>query len=164
MRHEFAISLFAIASAVVSKSPKNTPTFSMVEDKSIDGSPSIIITFPNGESDTLMLEKYYANEEDMKAESEFCHYNGRLAGDPDATVALTGCLGGAEDVEFTILSGQLEDTMFRWTKEGTVESISEQGPFMKDVRNICDRYTLLLPTNLPNYISFIRNAPLSVRA
>ena len=41
-----------------------------------------------------------------EAESEFCHYNGHLAGDPGATVALTGCPGGAEDVEFTILSEQ----------------------------------------------------------
>ena len=67
MLHEFAISLLALASAAVSESPKNTPTFSMVEDKSIDGSPSIIITFPNGKSDTLMLEKYYANEDDRGA-------------------------------------------------------------------------------------------------
>ena len=67
MLHGFAISLLAIASAAMSESPKITPTFSLVEDKSIDGSPSIIINFPNGESDTLLLEKYYANEDDRGA-------------------------------------------------------------------------------------------------
>ena len=69
MLHEFfAISLLAIASAAVSESPRKTPTFSMVEDKSIDGSsPSIIINFPNGESDTLILEKYYSNDADREA-------------------------------------------------------------------------------------------------
>ena len=76
-----------------------------------------------------------------EAESEFCHYNGHLAGDPEATVALTGCPGGAEDVELTILSAHLEETMFRWTKEGTVESISEQGQFMKDV---CNNFGIIL--------------------
>lgn len=104
---------------------KVTPTFSLVEDRSNDGSPSIILTFPNGHSDTLVLEKYYANEDDRRAGTEFCHYIGRLASDPDAYVALTGCPGGAEDVEFTILSQQMDATMFRWTKEGGVELISE---------------------------------------
>ena len=134
MRREFAIIVIAVASIMESSSlffkegerPKEiTPTFSLVEDKSIDGSPSIILTFPSGESDTLEFEKYYANDEDRTAGAEFCHYIGRLAGDPDAHVALTGCPGGAEDVEFTILSGQLDETMFRWTKEGKVELISE---------------------------------------
>ena len=44
--------------------------------------------------------------------------------DPDAYVALTGC-PVAEDVEFTILSGKMDETMFRWTKEGNVELISD---------------------------------------
>ena len=61
------------------------------------------MTFPNGNSDTILLEKFYANEEDRTAETEDCHFAGRLANEPEASAALTGC-PGAEDVELTILS------------------------------------------------------------
>ena len=133
MRRESVLAIIVIGSIMGSNSlfvkevehPEAvTPTFSLVEDKSMDGSPNIIVTFPNGQFDTLVLEKYYANEDDRRAGTEFCHYIGRLANDPDAYVALTGC-PVAEDVEFTILSGKMDETMFRWTKEGNVELISD---------------------------------------
>ena len=50
-----------------------------------------------------------------------CHYLGHLANEPEACVAVTGCVG-SEDVDFTILSAHSTgSSMFKWTKEGLVK-------------------------------------------
>ena len=50
----------------------------MVEERSSNGAPSIDVTFSDGYQDTLILNKYYANEEDLKKGVEACHYTGKL--------------------------------------------------------------------------------------
>ena len=40
------------------------PTFTLVEERNENGAPSVAITFPNGHNDILLLDKFYANEED----------------------------------------------------------------------------------------------------
>lgn len=99
------------------------PQFTLLEDKSSDGAPRIQIEFPDKYKDTLVLEKFYGNEEDRKANINWCHYIGRLENEPESGVAMTGCIGN-EDVELTILSTHSRACqMFRWTTEGKVEMI-----------------------------------------
>ena len=40
------------------------PTFTLVEERNAKGVPNVAITFPNGHNDILLLDKFYANEED----------------------------------------------------------------------------------------------------
>ena len=55
-----------------------------------------------------------------------CHYLGHLANEPEACVAVTGCVG-SEDVDFTILSAHSTgSSMFKWTKEGLVEVVNQK--------------------------------------
>ena len=55
-----------------------------------------------------------------------CHYLGHLANEPEACVAVTGCVG-SEDVDFTILSAHSTgSSMFKWTKEGRVEVVNQK--------------------------------------
>ena len=76
--------------------------------------------------DTLILRKFYGNEEDRMADMERCHYIGHLAEEPEACVAMTGCIG-SEDVELTILSSHAtESSTFRWTLEDKVEILKVQ--------------------------------------
>jgi hypothetical protein len=71
----------------------------------------------------LILDRHYSSEEDRIGQVEACNYIGHLKKDPEACVAMTGCVG-LEDVEFTILSDHAtESPMFKWTKEDTVEVI-----------------------------------------
>ena len=104
-----------------------TPKFNLEEERSANGAPSVSIAFPDGYKDTLVLSRYYANEEERMDRVKACHYIGHLANEPEACVAMTGCVG-SEDVEFTIMSTHAtESPMFKWTKEGTVEII--ESPF-----------------------------------
>ena len=112
----------------------------MLQDRSANGAPSVSITFPDGYKDTLILEQYYANEEDRMARSEACHYIGHLANEHKACVAMTGCVG-SEDVQFTIMSEHAtESPMFKWTKEGKVEIIQipfkVQNDFEKNIKRM----------------------------
>ena len=89
----------------------------------MNGVPTVSVTFPNGHEDTLILDRHYSSEEDRIGQVEACNYIGHLKKDPEACVAMTGCVG-SEDVEFTILSDHAtESPMFKWTKEDTVEVI-----------------------------------------
>jgi hypothetical protein len=40
------------------------PTFTLVEERNLNGVPSVSVTFPDGHNDILVLDKFYANEED----------------------------------------------------------------------------------------------------
>ena len=71
----------------------------------------------------MILDQHYFFEEDRIAQVEYCNYIGHLENDPEACVAMTGCIG-SEDVEFTILSEHVtESPMLKWTKDGIVETI-----------------------------------------
>ena len=98
----------------------------MNQDRALDGSPSVSITFPDGYTDTMALSRYYSNANDRLARVEKCHFFGHLEGEPEACIALTGC-PGSDDLEFTIMSEHSPDTMFKWTKNGEVQVI--ESPF-----------------------------------
>ena len=94
-----------------------------MEDKSWYGTPLIKIEFPDGYTDTLVLKKFYGNDEDKNAKPDWCHYIGHLANESESGVAMTGCVKD-EDVEFTILSSHSKACqIFKWTKDGKVEII-----------------------------------------
>merc|ERR1712153_248401 len=104
-----------------------SPRFGLIQERSFNGAPSVSIAFPDGYKDTLVLERYYANEEERMERTEACRYIGHLKNEPEACVAMTGCVG-SEDVQFTIMSTHAtESPMFKWTTEGGVEII--ESPF-----------------------------------
>ena len=53
--------IFAIISYILGST---TPTFSLSEERSFDGSPKINIVFANGKSDTMILTKFDNDEEE----------------------------------------------------------------------------------------------------
>merc|ERR1711971_1308841 len=100
-----------------------TPSFVLVEERSSNGSPSIVVTFPDGYQDNLVLSKFYASEQNRMASKERCHYIGHLENEHTACVAMTGCVG-SQDVQFTILSKHApKSSTFKWTKNGNVENM-----------------------------------------
>merc|ERR1711971_1167303 len=116
--------LIAFCYSAKIQDPKPAPRFALVGDRSINGVPTVSVTFPNGHEDTLILDRHYSFEEDRIGQVEACNYIGHLEKDPEACVAMTGCVG-SEDVEFTILSDHAtESPMFKWTKEDTVKSLN----------------------------------------
>ena len=106
----------------------NVPAFTLNAERSLDGSPSLTITFPDGYTDTLILNKYYSNAEDelvRMAEKEHCNFLGKLVKE-DVCVAMTGC-PGQDDLEFTILSSHAKNGgLYRWSKDGNVQVIESQ--------------------------------------
>ena len=106
----------------------NVPAFTLNAERSLDGSPSLTITFPDGYTDTLILNKYYSNAEDelvRMAEKEHCNFLGKLAKE-GVCVAMTGC-PGQDDLEFTILSSHAKNGgLYRWSKDGNVQVIESQ--------------------------------------
>ena len=100
---------------------KETPSFVLVEERSSNGAPSIVVTFSDGYQDVLVLSKFYANKQNRIASKERCHYIGHLANELTACVAMTGCVG-SQDVQFTILSKHAPNSStFKWSKDGKVE-------------------------------------------
>ena len=98
-------------------------TFSLLEERSKDSSPNVLVTFPDGYTDRLVLKKHYFNEKDRMADDRHCNYIGHLAKETDACVAMTGCLG-SDNVEFTIMSTHaLGSNGFVWSKEGDVHMV-----------------------------------------
>jgi len=93
------------------------PAFSLLEERLDNGTPSVAIAFPDGYTDTLVLNHYYSDEDNV----EGCHFLGHLANDREACVAMTGCVG-QEDVELTILSEHNSDSgLYKWNRDGTVD-------------------------------------------
>ena len=114
LRQAFALGLVEIPSPV--------PSFALNQDRSLDGSPSISITFPDGYSDTMILSRYFANEEARLNRAEDCHYIGHLEGEPTACIGLTGC-PGSDDLDITIMSEHSNRAMFQWLMDGSVKAI-----------------------------------------
>ena len=101
------------------------PRLAFSQDRSFDGSPRVSISFPDGYTDTMVLSRYYSNENDRLARTENCNFFGHLEGEPDACIALTGC-PGSDDLEFTIMSEHSSDTKFKWNKNGEVQVIESK--------------------------------------
>merc|ERR1712156_1335709 len=100
------LSLIAVASAAQLSNVHWEPLetfFTLVEERSSNGSPTVKVTFSDGYTDTLVLSRYHSSEEDRIAGVEECHFIGHLEKEVDACVAMTGCVG-SEDVDLTILS------------------------------------------------------------
>ena len=98
------------------------PKFTLLEERSENVNPTVMITFPNGHDDKMVLNKYYVNaeEEERIGVAEHCNFIGHLEQDLDACVAMTGC-PGIDDLDFTIMSKLLPNTSFKWRKDGQVE-------------------------------------------
>jgi len=129
MRFLVVASLIAVASAAKMNFhlERKSTNFALVEERSANGSPTVTVTFPDGYTDTLVLNRYYSSEEDRMAGAEDCHFIGHLAKEQDACVAMTGCVG-SEDIDFTIMSSHAtKSAMFKWSKDGHVEVI--ESPF-----------------------------------
>merc|ERR1719228_570386 len=100
---------------------RGAPQLSLIQERTANGAPSVSITFPDGHKDMLVMHRFFGNEEDRMVNEERCHYSGHLANEPEACVAMTGCVG-REDVEFTILSEHSHGShILKWTTEGNVE-------------------------------------------
>merc|ERR1712172_439471 len=121
MRFLVIASLIAISNSARLSGQKETPSFVLVEERSSNGAPSIVVTFPDGYQDVLVLSKFFANKQNRIASKERCHYIGHLANELTACVAMTGCVG-SQDVQFTILSKHAPNSStFKWSKDGKVE-------------------------------------------
>ena len=107
----------------LSRSSERLPKFSMIGERSMDDVPTILIAFPDGSADTLVLDRYYSNEDDRKAGFNRCNFIGHLERETDACVGMTGC-PESEDVEFTIMSSRLNGSpLFKWKRDESVERI-----------------------------------------
>ena len=94
--------------------------FSLLEERSPDSSPAILVTFLDGYTDRLILHKHYFNDDDRMTVDNKCHYFGHLAIERDACVAMTGCVGG-DDIDFTIMSTHAKGSSgFVWTRNGDI--------------------------------------------
>ena len=91
--------------------PDDAPTFTLIEERSDEGSADIALRFPNGYSDTLTLRRIFDNEEDEMAGADYHYYRGELAGDPEACVTATGRLG-SEAMDFSIASDRLDGSRY----------------------------------------------------
>ena len=101
------------------------PKFSLIGERSMDEVPTISITFPDGSIDTLVLDKYYSNEDERKSGIQRCNFIGHLAEETGACIGMTGC-PESEEVEFTIISSRLNGSpMYKWDRDGNVEKITD---------------------------------------
>ena len=136
-------SVYSTKANLNSTDTKLAPKFHLIKKKNSNGAPSIGITFPDGHKDTLLLIKFYGNEEERKADVERCHYNGHLKKEPEACVAMTGCVG-TDNVEFTIFSSHSQSNIFNWTKDGNVEVIDDPSKVKYFKTSVCFIFTLKL--------------------
>ena len=97
--------------------------FSLIDERSVDSSPKVMVTFPDGYKDSLVLRKNHFDVGDKMEVDEGCNYIGHLEIEKDACVAMTGCFG-SDDIEFTIMSRHATgSTGFVWTKEGEIHTV-----------------------------------------
>ena len=121
-------SLLAFGTSKPSNQESNLPKFTLIPDgkhSSKQDIPEIKISFSDGSTDTLVLSRYYSNQEEKLSGIKRCNFIGYLANEVNACVGMTGC-PGSEDVEFTILSSRLtKSPLLKWYKDnGAVEMIS----------------------------------------
>ena len=66
--------IFTIGSAT-----KPNPKFTLTKDRLIGEVPSVSIEFPDGSKDTLILRKFYSNNQDRFEGTNRCNFIGHLA-------------------------------------------------------------------------------------
>ena len=127
--------------------------FSLIGKASRNSNPKVAVTFPDGYSDIMILQKHnFNNKFEDQFEDQFddqfgnqcddqfeekngddnidCNYFGHLSNETDACVAMTGCIG-SEDVVFSIMSRHAEKSShFAWTKDGHVQPIELDLPIV----------------------------------
>ena len=96
------VTFILLLPCLVAAKPSGLPKITVLEARTLDGIPSIDITFPDGFQDHFVLERHYMTEMDRMTKKMHCNFIGHLAKDTDACVAVTGCPG--EQMEFTINS------------------------------------------------------------
>lgn len=121
MKFVAALTLLGLASALPGQD--KLPIFKVFKERSLKAIPTIEVAFPNGHEDTMILQRYFANDEERRSKKLSCNYIGRLANDPEACVAVTGC-HGQDTLEMTIMSKHASpSTMFILHKNETVEAL-----------------------------------------
>jgi len=100
--------------------------FHIVSARSTEESPSIQVTFPNGNQDDLVLDPFRVNANSAK----ICSYTGHLRNDPSSRVAVTGCMNTPGDqMEVTMISHSNVNKMFLVDFDGNAKVI--ENPFEK---------------------------------
>ena len=98
------------------------PSFSLIEERSKNGNPLVEVTFSDGSSDFLVLNKYQRMDG---------HFIGHLRNEPEACVAM---VNHPKHVELTIFSKRiLGSPMYKWNGNGEVELVPL--PFSNDERD-----------------------------
>jgi len=125
------LKLLVIATIITtSTATKPNPKFILTKDRLIGEVPSVSIEFPDGSKDTLILRKFYSNNQDRIEGNDRCNFIGHLAVETSACVGLTGC-PESEDVELTIMSSRVNGSpLFKWKRNGDVKRITHE--YMKD--------------------------------
>jgi len=106
----FILGVLALAAA----KPNGKVSFSLIEERSTNGNPSVKVNFADGSSDFLVLSKY---------EGLDGHFIGHLANEKTACVAM---VNHPEHAELTIMSNRVVgSTMYKWHNTGNVELVPE---------------------------------------
>ena len=88
------------------------PSFSLIEERSKNGNPLVEVTFSDGSSDFLVLNRYQGMDG---------HFIGHLKNEPEACVAM---VNHPKHVELTIFSNRiLGSPMYKWSVNGEVELV-----------------------------------------
>ena len=97
---------------------KKTPTFSLLTKKDLKSQQlRVSVSFPDGHFDILAMKPFVHS---VQTVSQDCHFSGHLTNEPNACVAMTGCIG-SEDVELTILSeNDSLSGMYIWKMDDSV--------------------------------------------
>ena len=88
------------------------PSFSLIEERSKNGNPLVKVTFTDGSSDFLVLNRYQGMDG---------HFIGHLKNEPEACVAM---VNHPKHVELTIFSKRTAGLpMYKWKGNGEVELV-----------------------------------------
>ena len=63
--------------------------FTLISERTMDEIPRIAITFPDGSTDTMILNKYYSNDDDRRAGFNKCNFIGHLEKETGACIGET---------------------------------------------------------------------------
>ena len=63
--------------------------FTLISERTMDEVPRIAIAFPDGSTDTMILNKYYSNDDDRRAGFNKCNFIGHLEKETGACIGET---------------------------------------------------------------------------